>query len=96
MIERTIRTGPHGLDLAVVGWNTGAPGVTLSGGNSRRVLGVSSGVVVGLRGLTIRDGLAGYGGGILNAGILTLNNTALLNNNSGTSGGGPAYIILSL
>ncbi|MCA9569791.1 MAG: alpha/beta fold hydrolase [Myxococcales bacterium] len=29
MIERTIRTGPHGLDLAVVGWNTDAPGVPL-------------------------------------------------------------------
>ncbi|MCA9940809.1 MAG: hypothetical protein KC418_19360 [Anaerolineales bacterium] len=34
------------------------------------------------------DGTGVGGGGVFNAGILTLNNTALLNNNSGTSGGG--------
>lgn len=60
-----LTSAPLVVNVSVTIDAAGAPGVTLSGGNSRRVLGVSSGVVVGLRGLTIRDGLAGYGGEFL-------------------------------
>ena len=89
-----LTSAPLVVNVSVTIDAAGAPGVTLSGGNSRRVLGVSSGVVVGLRGLTIRDGLAGYGGGILNAGILTLEavtltqNYASHNSPTNTRGGG--------
>lgn len=55
----------------------GAPGVTVSGSNAVRVLRVNAGAVVTLNNLTLRSGLAVMGGGILNAGTLTLNHVTV-------------------
>jgi hypothetical protein len=67
-------------DLAIVGVGS-AP--TLSGGHRGRVLKVGPTATVTLQHLTIRDGAASSGGGILNAGHLTLTNVRILDNRAG-------------
>lgn len=66
--------------------------ITISGGGSVRVFYVNLGTEVHLRSLTISRGfveaMGGYGGGIYNAGVLTLTNSALLGNRAPDSGGG--------
>lgn len=59
-----------------------APGVTLSGSNAHRVLAINGSYTVNLKSLTIRDGYAAYGGGIFNAGALTLQNVTVTHNNA--------------
>ncbi len=67
---------------------SGGP-LTVSGNNTSRVLEISSGATVSLSGLTIANGVASdSGGGILNAGSLTLVNSTLSSNVASDSGGG--------
>ncbi|MBE9034009.1 beta strand repeat-containing protein [aff. Roholtiella sp. LEGE 12411] len=84
-------------DLSIKG--TGADLLTISGNNTSRVLELSSGITVEIAGLTIANGsnfspdgsiLDDYigGGGILNAGTLTINNSSIRNNSVGYQGGG--------
>ena len=54
-----------------------------------RVLVAGSGITVNISGVTIRNGgTGGGGGGIFNAGILTLSNSTVSGNNAGDGGGG--------
>lgn len=77
-------------DLTLLGGGAGAFG--LSGANNSRVLNIAAGVTVNLTGLSIRSGLSAPsqpGGGIYNAGVLTLNDCIVENNatGSGATGG---------
>ncbi|MDX6531732.1 MAG: hypothetical protein QOH41_4022 [Blastocatellia bacterium] len=71
-------------------------GLTISGAVSRRVLNVSAGVSLSFSNLTIANGKATTGGGILNAGTVTITNSTFTNNtttdggdvSSGTAGNG--------
>jgi hypothetical protein len=89
----TITVGPVPLNLKA---GTGAIRIegggliTLSGGGNSQVFQVDSGAHVTLDGLTIKDGSAGSGsgGGIDNAGNLTVTNSTLSDNTAGASGGG--------
>jgi CSLREA domain-containing protein len=67
----------------------GANKLTISGNNASRVFEITKGHTVTLSGLTITQGLArGFtGGGIENAGNLTLRNSTLSNNSADAGGG---------
>ncbi len=61
--------------------------VILDGGGANRILEIESGIAVTLRGLTISNGLASVGGGILNRGSLVLDRCSLVGNRAvGTNG----------
>jgi uncharacterized repeat protein (TIGR01451 family) len=66
-------------------------GLTISGNNASRVLNVQSGKSVTLSALTISNGLATQGGGILNAGTLIITNSTISNNHTtnGANSSGP-------
>lgn len=71
------------------------PGMTLltvSGDDKSEVFRIDSGVTVTISGLTVSHGKAAHGGGIFNAGFLTLTQAAVTNNTAtdpaGASGGG--------
>src|SRR5262249_31840497 len=68
----------------------GAEALTVSGNHASRVFDISSGVKVSISGLTIADGSQTRGGGIDNAGALTLSHDIITNNaaNGGMGGGG--------
>lgn len=62
--------------------------IAVSGADSVQVFWVSTGAVVTLEGLVIRDGnTLGAGGGIYNVGTLTVANSVLSDNSAGTGGG---------
>ena len=63
-----------------------SPGVTVSGNHQQRVFKIQAGRAVTMRNLTIRDGYAAIGGGVVNAGILTLNHVILAGNAAAGSG----------
>jgi titin len=65
----------------------GASLLTIDGNQASGVFAVSAGVSAALDGLTIADGNADSGGGINNAGTLTLSNSALTANSAYTGGG---------
>ncbi|GBC84338.1 hypothetical protein HRbin11_00763 [bacterium HR11] len=75
-------------NLAIVG--PGADQLTVSGNNATRVFNISSGKTVQISGLTIANGLTSFdsGGGILNAGTLTMTNCTVSGNIAGGAGGG--------
>ena len=58
---------------------TTAPGIVLSGGGTTEVLSVNAGVTATINGLIIENGLATQGGGLSNAGTLTVINSEFLN-----------------
>ncbi len=64
-------------------------GIVINGNNTNRIFHVTGGTVV-LNSLTITNGNAGieFGGGIFNAGNLTLNQCTVVSNTTTTSGGG--------
>jgi hypothetical protein len=66
----------------------GANLLTLSGNNAVGVFQVASGVTATLLGLTISDGSAINGGGINNAGSLTVTDSVVANNGANNDGGG--------
>jgi hypothetical protein len=65
----------------------GSPTVTLSGGGTSQVFQVEAGTSAVLKGLTITNGWAAYGGAILNFGSLTLNGDILSGNAASLQGG---------
>lgn len=66
---------------------TGADRISISGKNASRVFEIASGAVVEIEGLAIANGLTdANGGGIVNQGTLTVNNS-ILRNNSANYGG---------
>lgn len=68
--------------------------VVLNGNNSHRLLHIVSGIVV-VNNLTIQNGLnPTLGGGIRNAGTLTVTNSTFINNKTGASGIGGAIVNL--
>ncbi|WP_193195738.1 choice-of-anchor Q domain-containing protein [Nostoc sp. MG11] len=77
-------------DLIIDG--TRANWLTVSGNNASRVFEISSGITVDIEGLTIANGYNSFvdtgGGGILNAGTLTLNNSNISSNSVDYQGGG--------
>jgi hypothetical protein len=58
----------------------GASLLAVSGGGVGRVFDIAAGAVVGISGLAVSGGLADAGGGILNAGSLTLNGVTVSGN----------------
>ena len=63
-------------------------GATIDAGQANRVLYAAKGVFASINGLIISGGQTeGPGGGIYNAGTLTLHNLTLSNNNAGQGGG---------
>jgi hypothetical protein len=62
--------------------------ITVSGGHSSRVFHIASTGVAVIRGLTIRDGFAATGGGILNQGSLSLQKSTVTENRSPSGGAG--------
>jgi CSLREA domain-containing protein len=71
----------------------GAPTTVIDGNKSvrpnGRVLAIGSGITVSISGVTIRNGgTGGGGGGIFNAGTLTLTNSTVSGNTAGDDGGG--------
>ncbi len=66
----------------------GANNLTVSGNNEVRVFQVDSGVTAKLVGLTITGGSADSGGGIYNAGTLTVTNSTIDNNSASSYGTG--------
>ena len=66
----------------------GASLVTVSGNNAVGVFSIASGVTATLTGLTISNGSASYGGGIDNAGTLTVISSTIDNNSAIDGGGG--------
>jgi hypothetical protein len=76
-------------DLTVSG--PGSSVITVSGNHASRVFDIAATFSVSIAGLTIADGFNGLGGGIFNAGVLTVTDSTLSGNGSnffGTFGGG--------
>ncbi|MBV8206332.1 MAG: hypothetical protein JO041_06030 [Acidobacteria bacterium] len=79
---------PINTNLTING--PGASQLAISGNNASPVFTVSGGTTVVISGLTVENGTGQFGGGILNGGTLTVNNSVISNNSSccGTQGGG--------
>jgi hypothetical protein len=73
-------------DLTITG--LGATRLSISGNGSSRVFHVASGAVVELAELAIRNGRAADGGGLFNAGTLTITNCTVAANTATNFGGG--------
>ena len=65
----------------------GASRLAISG-NGSRIFTVASGIAVDFTGLTIRDGSASEGAGILNGGALSISASTISNNSASSLGGG--------
>jgi hypothetical protein len=98
----TLTTGELAIskNLAING--PGANKLTVSGNNASRIFSINSTNTVTISGLTISNGngsgsiLNGRGGGILNRGTLTINNSAISNNSSGQGGGIDNFLFTNL
>ena len=66
----------------------GATALTISGGGGVTVFLINSSATVSLSGLTIANGNAASGGGLINSGTLTVTDCVFSNNSSGHGGGG--------
>jgi len=82
-----------GITSSLTITGSGASSTIIDGNKSvrpnSRVLGVGSGIIVNISGVTIRNGrTAGVGGGISNSGALTLTNSTLSENSADQDGGG--------
>jgi len=86
----TLTTGELAITKSLTISGPGANLLTISGNNTSRVFDISGGKTVTIAGLTIAHGKAATGGGIDNAGTLTLTNSTLANNQAvgGMGGGG--------
>ena len=75
-------------NVMLLGAGPGEYGTIVDGNNVGTVFVVVPGVTVTLSDMTIRNGYAETGGGILNTGTLTLNNTTVSGNRAVQDGGG--------
>jgi predicted outer membrane repeat protein len=73
-------------DVQILG--PGANNLTVSGNGANQVFDVNQGATATITGLTIADGSATNGGGILNDGTLTVTNCTLSGNSASSAGGG--------
>ncbi|MFO0881574.1 MAG: choice-of-anchor Q domain-containing protein [Gemmataceae bacterium] len=73
-------------DTTIIGPAAGV--LAVSGGDATRIFQVDAGATVSISGLTIRDGTAVSGGGILALGTLTVSDTTLCSNTAVIQGGG--------
>ncbi len=82
-------TYPENITISKPVTITGAAQDTtkLDGGNANQVIHVNNGVSVTVQKLTVQNGNANPGGGIYNAGTLTLTDAAIITNTATTSGG---------
>jgi hypothetical protein len=88
----TLSTGQLAVAKSLNIDGPGANQLTISGNNASRVFAVSSGTAVTIKDLTIANGSAATGGGVDNAGKLTLISCILTNNQSiGGQGGGAVH-----
>src|SRR5262245_49605268 len=78
----TLTSGQLNVTDSVTINGPSAAQLAVSGNNASRVFDISSGVTATLSGLTISHGRATTGGGIDNAGNLTVSNSTLVNNQS--------------
>ncbi len=89
----TLTTGELAItkDLHIAG--PGADVITVSGNNASRVFDIAGSVTVDIAGLMIADGFSNGlpGGGIFNAGTLTVAASSFSGNSAGNSGGGGIY-----
>jgi hypothetical protein len=77
-------------DLTISG--PGAGVLTVSGNHASRVFDIAAAFAVSLSGLTVADGFpTGFGGGIANAGVLTVTSCTLSGNSANGGGGGGIY-----
>jgi hypothetical protein len=86
----TLTTGPLLIsqNLTIVG--PGAPSLTISGGGSDRIFGISAGTTVNISELTISDGFFG-GAAIFNSGTVILTDVVISNNSAGGGDGGGIF-----
>ncbi|HYU33220.1 MAG TPA: CSLREA domain-containing protein [Thermoanaerobaculia bacterium] len=78
-------------DLAIIGASAER---TIIEGSTERVFDIQAGTTVEITGVTIRNGrtqVVGNGGGIRNAGVLTLSRVLVTGNNAGAGAGGGIY-----
>ena len=88
----TITVGSTKVILANTTINGGGK-VTLSGGGSQRLFMVNSGVALALNNITISDGFSNSdGGAIVNNGVLSIDQSRLLNNHTAMTGSGGAIV----
>ena len=80
------------IDGSIEGNLWKATGVTVSGGMKRRVFKVAPGARVTLRSITVADGRARDGGGIVNAGELTVKGVTFVHNVARRKGGALANL----
>ena len=73
-------------DVTITG--PGARKLTLSGGSASRIFDIAFGVVSGISGMTLTDGIADQGGAIFNAGDLTVADSELQGNRAINGNGG--------
>jgi len=71
-----------GASVTILG--PAASSLSISGGNSVVVLIINSGATVAISGVTVKEGSSLLGGGIFNAGTLTLTDSSVSNNTIGT------------
>lgn len=85
----SLTTGPITITQDIRLDGPGPDVLAISGNNASRVLAVAEGAVVLIEGLTVRDGFVTNetGGGIFNAGTLTLHNSTIRENNAASGGG---------
>jgi hypothetical protein len=83
-----LTTGALNIQKSLTITGPGPALLAISGQNATRVFTVSSTSTVTLSGMTIRNGRADNGGGIFNAGHLTLTNTVIADNVATYYGGG--------
>lgn len=60
----------------------------IDGGGTTRVMAIDAGAAVTVSGLTIRNGSADFGGGVLNLGSLSISNSVVTGNHANIAGGG--------
>lgn len=84
----TLTSGPLTLGKAITIDGSAAPGLTVSGGGSDRVIIVDPSGNAVIRHLTLADGFGWQlAGGVLNNGTLTLDHVAVINNTMATDAG---------
>ncbi|MEX2142001.1 MAG: HYR domain-containing protein [Pirellulales bacterium] len=84
----TLTMGELAITTDVTVTGLGADQLALSGNNASRVFNVAAGTTVDIFGLTIRNGRAGFAGGILNDGTLAITDSVLSGNSASSSVGG--------
>jgi hypothetical protein len=80
------------INGAIAGGLWQATGVTVSGGGTWRVLEVARGVKATIESITLAEGSAPMGGGVLNRGVLVVKAVAFLGNSATRDGGGLANL----